>query len=192
VLSGSVGPIHTAVVIGCCLLFLISTSGVGGELLASAIAVLVLTGSGLVWLVQLVARAVGRRSSPRRRSARWFLAMPCALLIAGALLATDVPFRIRWSMARDDFNEVIEGLPLDEPADIQVDLDVPGRVGTFPVRAAWRDGSAVIFCISSFGSSGVAYLPEGITDDLAFDRRIGGVRTFEHVDGRWFVWHTYY
>jgi len=149
------------------------------------VAIPLLAGFGVVWLVRLVAWIT---SVERGGSRRWIVA-PVMVLAAFALVTSDVPLRVRFWIARDSFDEVVEGLRPAGTFENWERLGTPDRIGTYEITVVYQVGENVIFYESAgslFNDAGFAYLPNGP------DARLGNgnfeAPVFRSLGGGWYAW----
>jgi hypothetical protein len=115
----------------------------------------------LGWIVY-VTTTTGRRW-------RWFLVGPAIAVLTASLMAAAVPLQLRWAASRAAFDAVVAGHPLPPKGSEWRNFDVPARVGTYRIDAAyWVPGGAVFFEANGafIDEAGFAYLPGGPGPDL--------------------------
>lgn len=180
------------------LLFAFSTPGYSFPL--AALAGLALLVSGGTWIVLLGIALT------RRRPSGWLAVAPVLVVVTLALLAVGMPMKTRWAGSRADFDRVVaqfdaSGQGADRDADGPdtggldrshrwTAVDVPDRVGTYEIKAAYRvDGGFVFYAAASsnmFDDGGFAYLPGGPDPTLVTPDALSPV--FHPLGGPWYAW----
>lgn len=140
---------------------------------------------GLGWLAWLV---VWSRRATRRDARRWWIAP--SLVIAAVVLATSsVPLKLRFDLARSEFDSIVEDLPPAGSLDDWAPLDVPDRVGSYDITFGYQVGNNVVLYEehgSLFNNAGFAYLPDG-PDDRLSSGSFEAPR-FRSLGGDWYAW----
>ncbi len=142
---------------------------------------------GSIWLVRLIGWVIDR---DRRDAWRW-CAAPLMVVLTGVLVVTDVPLRVRFELARDDFDRVVEDLPARGSFDAWAPLSVPDSVGGYEIVRAYQVGEMVILYEGeglAFHDAGFAYLPSG-PDDRLGNGSFEAPR-FQSLGGRWYAWRA--
>jgi len=133
------------------------------------------------WLVRTLCSVITtRRVSP------WVPVVPVIVVLCLTATSLDIPLRLRFGAARDNFDRVVEAVSQE------VDFEHPrgGLVGSYRVDSVVGHGHNVYFFIrgSGFlGSGGFAHLPSGppVTADP-----IGESVTVTPLTGPWHVFST--
>jgi len=141
---------------------------------------------GLIWVGRLVAWKTDEARSNKRR---WLVA-PTMVIVAGLLFSSGLPLKARFGFARDDFNAVVADLEPQGSVDDWVRLEVPSRIGSYEIYAAYQVGSGVIFYeINGSGfanDGGFAYLPDG--PDVRLESGSFERPSFRSLGGDWYSW----
>jgi hypothetical protein len=146
--------------------------------------------AALMWAARTALYLRARRRGTASGSARWLAVAPVAGLAVVALLGNDVPLRLRWSLARDDFARAARLAP--PPAGDRgewVRFAVPDRIGSYRITGASRVGDGVVFTERTgalMNDAGFAYLPTGPFPEMAN----GSFETpdFYALGGGWYGW----
>jgi hypothetical protein len=138
-----------------------------------------------VWIVRALLYLRAKNDASRQRRPRLFAVAPLAGLFVVALLWTDVPLRLRWALAKGDFEERLPAaLADDEYFDIKT-----RRFGTYKITSIERNHEAVIFHESAgnlFDDAGFAYLPNGPRP--ALENGNFEVPQWTPLGGHWYAW----
>jgi hypothetical protein len=147
----------------------------------------------VVWLVRVVGGVVVRRKTVSRFSLRlspWYLVAPVMGLLVLALASSSVPLRMRWMLAKGDFEKVVrQHAPAPTARTEWIDFVVPALIGSYKIESAARVGDGVIFYHGTgafFDDAGFAYLPTGPFPELesgSFENP-----QFYSLGGGWYVW----
>lgn len=156
---------------------------------AWGVVVLALVLAAGVWVARAVLFVWGRRKGLDVGSARWFLVAPIGGLIVVSLLVAAVPLRARWELSDDAFAAIVSDAPPATEKTEWVGFDVPSRIGSFEITAAYRVGDAVILYEKNgylSDDAGFAYLPSGPFPEL----NTGSFESprFRHLSGPWYAW----
>ncbi|GAA3635074.1 hypothetical protein GCM10022236_42100 [Microlunatus ginsengisoli] len=170
-----------------------ASSNLAAPFFPLAFAASVLFGLGVWWLC-LAVLAVLRRQRPPLV----VLITPIVVLPLVALGFTTLPIKARWLLSEPVFNAIVEraGPPTLRPADPDdedegwSELDpCPTVIGTYLVNECSQFPGGYLFWDSAgsglIDDGGVAYLPNGIPDDL--DTGWFESPEFTHLHGPWYA-----
>lgn len=150
-------------------------------------AVLFVVGLGAIWATWPLAVFVRRRRG-RSPTVRWILVAPAIVLVTVALLWADVPFKLRWRMARPRFERVVALADPHLARTDDHDIEAPRHLAGYEVYVR-QQGEAVIFTVVGAGfvdDEGFAYLPKGPFPELesgSFENP-----QFCSLGGGWYWW----
>lgn len=134
----------------------------------------------VVWGARGLTYLAARWRATARGSAWWFTIAPAAGVVVLGLLVADVPLRVRWAFAHDDFAQAAELAPAPSPTGESVPFDVPRRVGGYAISQAVRVGDAVLFYEATgalFDDAGFAYVPNGRAEELSIHVAVRELRS---------------
>jgi hypothetical protein len=149
------------------------------------VAMWALTLGALVWGARLLVHGWGRLRRRPAGPARRFLVAPLCGAMVLALLVVDAPLRVRWAMARDDFERAVDRVQAVEGYRSTDDL----RIGSYDIVLVRRQGDAIFFYERNgalVDDAGFAYLPDGPSPEFAngdFERP-----SYRHLGGPWYAW----
>lgn len=138
----------------------------------------------LQWLMGLV----GWLMSSDRVRGRYWLATGAMLVGAIALYATTTPLQLRFGLARNRFDAMVQGLEPEGSYGDWIEFS-PGRAGSYSIHTAYQVGDNVIIVERPYGffsAAGFAYLPDG--PDQPLDRGPLLNPYFRHLSGEWYSW----
>ncbi len=133
---------------------------------------------GCYWFIRLlICSGLGGLRKILDAWPRW-VAPPVVALVAAGLVATSVPFLVRFNLSRDDMDQLVR------EAGSGASVEGADRVGLFPVKRVetFEDGIRFIVNDCMSDTCGFAYTATGRPPNL------GGEDTYHHIDGGWFVW----
>ena len=132
---------------------------------------------GVVWFVRLCLYVGIRPADPPHSSWRGFLVAPVLVVVAGGLIALDVPVRVGFAISRAEMQAVADRvldarMPEGGPSDgLDADLDhvdVQGRYGLYTITHVRGFPNGVVLFESNgafFDDAGFAYFPDGNLPD---------------------------
>ncbi|MCU1358581.1 MAG: hypothetical protein JWM89_3999 [Acidimicrobiales bacterium] len=153
-----------------------------------------LWGAGLL-LFSVLGWSDRRRTAaavPARRVQRAWVVVVAGVLVVGLVVA-DVPFRVRWTFSRQEFDAAARRMR-STPSDGWVEVR-GGSIAGLPVAEAHRDGRNVWFrydatsrfAVLDFNNRFFAYLPDGGLGDRAADSLDEGIEVTSLGDGWYYV-----
>jgi hypothetical protein len=150
---------------GIALLVLWSFSYPGVHFLGVIISFWLVAVVGAIWAVRTICYLFARRAGTHTGNANWFFVAPAGALILTLLLGVHAPLKLRWELAKADFERTIADLS-DKPPGLWWETS---RIGTYEIINVEKVKGGVIFHESAgagFDDAGFAYLPYGPTPDL--------------------------
>ena len=150
--------------------FLVLTTGtpgvVFGPFLMLVAALFVL---GAIWFVRLCLYAGVRPPDPPFSSGRGLVVAPVLVLVAGGLMALDVPVRVGFEISRADLQAAADRVlaePVADggPSDHVDHPDVRGRLGLYEIVGSRRFPNGIVMFESNgafMNDAGFAYFPDG-------------------------------
>lgn len=144
---------------------------------------------GLVWLARSVVYDRSRRKRIASGNPRALLFAPCLVVIAACLVFVNVPLRVRWTVSRPSFQQVVDTAAPAASDEGWHRIGGLQRLGLYDVTEVYKVRDAVIFYEASGGfidDTGFACLPSGPFPEL----ENGGFENprFDHLDGCWYTW----
>lgn len=129
----------------------------------------VLSVLGTIWLARAVLFLVVRPTDPPHGTWRGLVVAPVLVVVAGGLVALDVPVRVGFAVSRADLQAAADRVlasPVPDPssADSAAHVDVRGRHGVYDIIGSRRFPNGVVLFESNgsfFDDAGFAYLPDG-------------------------------
>ncbi len=149
------------------------------------LAVLALLVLGGLWCVRL-SLAIAQRAE--WSLGRWSFAPGLGIAAAGFYLL-GLPVKLRFALARAEFQAVLSSLPANESLEEGDQVSVPDRIGSYQITGAHQVDGGVLF-YERWGAwiddAGFAYLPKGPHRNLEngnFERP-----DFRRLGGGWYAW----